>query len=160
MKLYKINGMNKRFQKCIENFIEYYLSITKEEERATVLSNFVKQINSNVNKISFVKLEKEYLGKMCFYKKRILISNKAKTEMIDNIFIHELIHAISKNDDKYNHWGNEYNCGLALSYADKDYYLRNKKPPKWWEYNGNNYAFSLANNTLNEWLTEWLALSK
>jgi len=151
--LKNIEGIDERFAQLILKYIENYIDMSSN--KSLVANNIVKQIKQNIKSIQFNKLDDAY-GSVAKIGTTIELNKELKDWELDNAFYHEFTHQISKNT--YSNGTNlcNPNSGLKVGIDSQLEYSMGFRL-KNWEVDGNNYAYNQGIDTLDEWITEWLA---
>lgn len=151
--LLNIDGMNERFATLILKYIDNYINMSSN--KAVVANNIVQQIKRNVTGIRFKSLD-GVSGAVSNFDSVITLDDTLDNRVIDNTFLHEFTHLISKNQYMEGEHLSQPNFGLKVGKNDSSEYDLNLRLTNW-EVDGNNYAYNKGIATLDEWVTEWLA---
>ena len=146
--LFNIDGMNERFATLILKYIDNYINMSSN--KALVANNIVQQIKRNITGIRFKSLN-GISGAVNDFD-----SIMGHNRVIDNTFLHEFTHLISKNQYMEDIFICQPNMGLKVGKEYSDLYKINQRITQW-EIDGNNYAYNKGIETFDEWITEWLA---
>lgn len=151
--LLNIDGMNERFATLILRYIDTYINMSSN--KAVVANNIVQQIKRNVTGIRFKSLD-GVSGAVNDFDSIITLDDMLDNGVIDNTFLHEFTHLISKNQYMEDIFICQPNMGLKVGKEYSDLYKINQRITQW-EIDGNNYAYNKGIETFDEWVTEWLA---
>lgn len=151
--IFGIEGMNERFAILILKYIDAYLDMSSDKD--VVLDNFIRQIKNNFTSIQFKTLD-GVSGAVSGGSNAITLDDTLDDRFLDNTFLHEFTHLISKNEFLDDGFIFQANRGLKVGRDNiMDFDLGFELPN--WETDGNNYASNKAISMLDEWVTEWLA---
>ena len=154
-----IEGINDRFASLIIKYVDNYINMSSNKVLAA--KNIINQIKNHVTKIEFKDLGK-ISGCVDGRNSIIQINSNLEDRFIDNAFLHEFTHQISKNE--YNEFDDDYNIeitirknlGLKVAYDEQAEFNSGERLRNW-EIDGNNYAYNKGILLFDEWVTEWLA---
>lgn len=151
--LLSIDGMNERFATLIVRYVENYINMCTN--KSVVANNLIRQIKKNVRKISFESLD-GISGSAGKTNRAIILDDNLDDWILDNTFLHEFTHQISKNE--YDNGINlvQPNCGLKVGIDEQMEFYAGFRMTSW-EVDRNNYAYNKGIETFDEWVTEWLA---
>lgn len=154
-----IKGIDERFASLIIRYVDSYINMSSNKTQ--VASNLIQQIKKNVTEINFASLD-GISGCVSGIGSTITIDSNLPDWVIDNTFLHEFTHQISRNEytivDEENgmKYTSQPNRGLKVGIdQDIDFSWGFELPE--WETDGNNYAFNKGIVLFDEWITEWLA---
>lgn len=151
--LLNIDGMNERFATLILKYIDNYINMSSN--KAVVANNIVQQIKRNVTGIRFKSLD-GVSGAVSNLGTVITLDDTLDERNLDNTFLHEFTHLISKNEYMDGNDLIQPNCGFKVGQDDRMDFTAGFRLTQW-EVDGNNYAYNKGIETFDEWITEWLA---
>ena len=157
--LANIKGIDERFASLIIKYVDSYINMSSN--KAQVVDNLIQQIKKNVTEINFASLD-GISGCVSGTGSAITIDSNLPDWAIDNTFLHEFTHQISRNEytviDEEDGMSIRVqpNCGLKVG-IDQNMEFSMGARLFDWEIDGNNYAFNKGIATFDEWITEWLA---
>src|SRR5574344_1592177 len=157
--LANIKGIDERFASLIIKYVDSYINMSSNKTQ--VANNLIQQIKKNITEINFASLD-GISGCVSGMGSAITIDSNLPDWVIDNTFLHEFTHQISRNE--YTIVDEEDgmrirvqpNCGLKVG-IDQNMEFSMGARLREWETDGNNYAFNKGIATFDEWITEWLA---
>lgn len=157
--LANIKGIDERFASLIIKYVDLYINMSSNKTQ--VANNLIQQIKKNITEINFASLD-GISGCVSGMGSAITIDSNLPDWVIDNTFLHEFTHQISRNE--YTIVDEEDgmrirvqpNCGLKVG-IDQNMEFSMGARLREWETDGNNYAFNKGIATFDEWITEWLA---
>ena len=148
-----IRGLDETLKEALVKYVNDYCLLFNNNP--IVIENLLTQIKNNVNKIEIKDLTDEVSGAISNLSNTIILSNNLEEWNIINTFFHELTHKISTNDIIEEGIVISKNAGLKYGFEDQTDSIFG--PIKSWNLDGNNYAYKLGNELLDEWITEWVA---
>ena len=157
--LTNIKGIDERFASLIIRYVDSYINMSSN--KIQVANNLIQQIKKNITEISFANLD-GISGCVNGMGSTITLDSNLPDWTIDNTFLHEFTHLISKNEfvvldeEEGRKYAYQPNLGLKVGLEDKPDFSAGFRLEKW-ETDGNNYAFNKGIDTFDEWITEWLA---
>lgn len=151
--LLNIDGMNERFVALILKYIDNYINMSSN--KAIIANNIVQQIKRNVTGIRFKSLN-GVSGAVSNLGTIITLDDTLDERNLDNTFLHEFTHLISKNEYMDGNNLIQPNCGFKVGQDDRMDFTAGFRLTQW-EVDGNNYAYNKGIETFDEWVTEWLA---
>lgn len=157
--LANIKGIDERFASLIIKYVDSYINMSSNKTQ--VVDNLIQQIKKNVTEINFASLD-GISGCVSGMGSVITIDSNLPDWAIDNTFIHEFTHQISRNEytviDEEDGMSIRVqpNCGLKVG-IDQNMEFSMGARLRDWEIDGNNYTFNKGIATFDEWITEWLA---
>lgn len=114
--LFNIEGMNERFATLILKYIDNYINMSSN--KAVVANNIVQQIKRNVTGIRFKSLD-GVSGAVSNLGTIITLDDTLDERNLDNTFLHEFTHLISKNEYMDENDLIQPNCGFKVGQDDK-----------------------------------------
>ena len=93
--LLNIEGMNERFASLIVQYVDSYINMSSN--KSITANNLIQQIRKNITEIRFQKLD-GISGCVNSIGSAIILDSDLPDEVIDNTFMHEFTHLISKNE--------------------------------------------------------------
>lgn len=151
--LLNIDGMNERFATLILRYIDIYINMSSN--KVVIANNIVQQIKRNVTGIRFKNLD-GVSGAVSNLGTVITLDDTLDERKLDNTFLHEFTHLISKNEYMDGNDLIQPNCGFKVGQDDRMDFNGGFRLTQW-EIDGNNYAYNKGIETFDEWVTEWLA---
>lgn len=153
-----IKGIDERFASLIIRYVDSYINMSSNKTQ--VASNLIQQIKKNITEITFEKLD-GISGCVSAMGSTITLDSNLPDWAIDNTFLHEFTHQISRNEYTVAYSDGtgmvvQPNCGLKVGISENlDFSIGIRLEN--WETDGNNYAFNRGIVLFDEWITEWLA---
>lgn len=151
--LLNIDGINERFATLILKYIDTYINMSSN--KAVVANNIVQQIKRNVTGIRFKSLD-GVSGAVNNLGTVITLNDTLDERNLDNTFLHEFTHLISRNEYMDGNDLIQPNCGFKVGQDDRMDFNGGFRLTQW-EIDDNNYAYNKGIETFDEWVTEWLA---
>ncbi len=148
-----ISGLDDTLKEALIKYVNDYCLLFNNNP--IVIENLLTQIKNNVNKIEIKDLTDEVSGAVSNLSNTISLSNNLEEWNIINTFFHELTHKISTNNIIKEGIVISKNAGLKYGFEDRMDSIFG--PIHSWNLDGNNYAYRLGNDVLDEWITEWIA---
>ena len=149
-------GVDEKLAAIIIKYIDKYVAMSTNKEQ--VKRNLISQIRMNFSGFAFADLN-GISGCVNSLGNVISIDSNLDDWLLENTIFHELTHQIARNeireneDDKFEFV--QFNLGLKVSAEDNMEHSAMMRL-KQWEVDGNNYVYNKGNDTLDEWITEWI----